>query len=67
MQHHQKEVKNRNAELGIVILTDYRDRGYGTEAVQFSVDYAFRGVGMHRVSLTTFGGNERALRVYERV
>lgn len=59
--------KNRNAELGISLSTKHWDKGYGSEALPLVVDYAFRGLGVHRVSLGVFGGNERAVKVYERV
>ncbi|KAK7690376.1 hypothetical protein QCA50_007034 [Cerrena zonata] len=62
-----RETKNRNGELGIALLPEYRNQRFGPEVVNFAVDYGFRGLGFHRMSLTAFGGNERALKVYERV
>lgn len=59
--------KNRNAELGISLAAQHWDKGYGSEALRFVVDYAFRGLGVHRLSLGVFGGNERAVKVYERM
>lgn len=41
-------------------------RGYGTEATRLVVDYAFTGVGLHRVGLEVFAFNPRAQRVYEK-
>jgi RimJ/RimL family protein N-acetyltransferase len=62
-----RETKNRNGDLGIALLPEYRNQRFGPEVVNFAVDYGFRGLGFHRMSLTAFGGNERALKVYERV
>jgi RimJ/RimL family protein N-acetyltransferase len=39
-------------------------RGYGTEATQLMVDHAFGGLGLHRVGLSVFSFNERAIRSY---
>ncbi|MDX6573910.1 MAG: hypothetical protein QOC86_3066 [Gaiellales bacterium] len=38
--------------------------GYGTEATQLMIDHAFRGLGLHRIGLTVFSFNERAIRSY---
>jgi RimJ/RimL family protein N-acetyltransferase len=41
-------------------------RGYGTEATALMVDHAFRALGLHRVALSVFEFNERAIRAYRR-
>jgi RimJ/RimL family protein N-acetyltransferase len=41
--------------------------GYGTEATTLLLDHAFRGLGLHRVGLTVFAFNERAVRSYRSV
>jgi RimJ/RimL family protein N-acetyltransferase len=38
--------------------------GYGTEATRLMVDHAFRALGLHRVGLSVFEFNERAIRSY---
>ena len=38
--------------------------GYGTEATQLMIDHAFGGLGLHRIGLTVFSFNERAIRSY---
>jgi len=45
---------------------DYRGKGYGTEAMQLVLDYAFRGLNLNRVSLNVFAFNKRAIRSYEK-
>lgn len=42
-------------------------RGYGTEATGMMVQHAFERLGLHRVALSVFGFNERAIRAYRRV
>ena len=42
-------------------------RGYGSEATAMMVDHAFGALGLHRVALSVFAFNERAVRAYRRV
>jgi len=42
-------------------------QGYGTEATRLMLDHAFGALGLHRVSLTVFAFNERAIRSYRKV
>ncbi len=56
---------NHNCELGIVIGDKaYWGKGYGREAVNLLVGYAFHHWNVHRVWLRTNSGNERAIRAY---
>jgi RimJ/RimL family protein N-acetyltransferase len=41
-------------------------RGYGTEATRLMLDHAFGRLGLHRIGLTVFEFNERAIRAYLR-
>lgn len=59
--------KNRDAMLGISLLPEFWNKGYGTEATKFIVDYGFRELNLHRISLGVFEGNDRAKKVYERM
>lgn len=55
----------RTAELGISIGDrDYWGRGYGREAVRLLLEYAFRYRNQHKVYLSTFDDNERAIHSY---
>jgi RimJ/RimL family protein N-acetyltransferase len=40
--------------------------GYGTEATALMLEHAFRVLGLHRIALTVFDFNERAIRSYLR-
>ncbi len=42
-------------------------KGYGSDAMQIILRYAFSLLNVHRVSLTVFGYNPRAIRSYEKV
>jgi RimJ/RimL family protein N-acetyltransferase len=41
--------------------------GYGSEATALMVEHAFTSLGLHRVALSVFAFNERAVRAYQRV
>lgn len=41
-------------------------KGYGTEAMQLLIEYAFNVLDLHRLELMTFTYNKRGLRVWEK-
>ncbi|HET7182290.1 MAG TPA: GNAT family protein, partial [Candidatus Limnocylindrales bacterium] len=45
---------------------DIWGHGLGTEATQLMLDHAFGTLGLHRIALTVFEFNERAIRAYVR-
>jgi RimJ/RimL family protein N-acetyltransferase len=56
------------AEVGIAIMDKkYRGQGYGTEALQQAVDYAFNELGLTVLGLTVFPSNQRAIQAYEKI
>jgi GNAT superfamily N-acetyltransferase len=56
----------RCTELGIQLKEGYWNQGYGSEAVNWALDYAFRFAGVHKVELGTASYNVRAAAVYEK-
>ncbi|KAF8990218.1 acyl-CoA N-acyltransferase [Cyathus striatus] len=65
--NHLQSAKNREASLGIALLPQFWGKGYGTEAMKFFIDYAFRTLGMHRVSLDVNNANWRAVELYKKL
>ena len=64
----QLDADNGSALFHITIgEKDSWGRGHGTEATRLMIDHAFGGLGLHRVALTVFGFNERAIRSYRSV
>ncbi|MCG7346293.1 GNAT family N-acetyltransferase [Sporosarcina sp. ACRSL] len=62
------DTKNRNAECIIDIgEKDYWGKGYGTEALDMLLEYAFLELNLHRVSLRVFSFNERAIHIYQKL
>ena len=63
----QVDGENGSAMYHITIgEKDTWGRGYGTEATQLMLDHAFGTLGLHRIALTVFEFNERAIRAYRR-
>ncbi len=59
---------NRNAELGISIWNKaYHSKGYGTEAIQLLLFYAFEVLGLNSVQLNVYEYNTRAIKAYEKI
>lgn len=57
----------RSAWVGIGIGdADYRGKGYGTEAMQLILEYAFQELNLNRVNLNVFAFNKRAICSYEK-
>ena len=64
----QLDADNGSALYHITIgEKDSWGRGFGTEATRLMIDHAFSGLGLHRVALTVFSFNERAIRSYRSV
>ncbi|OJA09327.1 hypothetical protein AZE42_05458 [Rhizopogon vesiculosus] len=61
------EPKNRDGMLGICLLPQFWNNGYGTEATKFMIDHSFKWFGLNRLSLTVFANNARAIAVYEKL
>jgi RimJ/RimL family protein N-acetyltransferase len=64
----QLDADNGSALFHITIgEKDAWGHGFGTEATRLMIDHAFGGLGLHRVGLTVFSFNERAIRSYRSV
>ncbi|KIM43396.1 hypothetical protein M413DRAFT_444223 [Hebeloma cylindrosporum] len=60
-------VKNRDVILGIALDPQMWGKGYGTEVVTFLVDYAFKNLAVHRVSLGVLDSNPAAIHMYKKI
>jgi RimJ/RimL family protein N-acetyltransferase len=60
-------VHHRFTFIGINILKRYQGKGFGSEAIKWSLEWAFNMAGMHRVGIRAAGYNVRARQLYERL
>lgn len=61
MAHH------RFSELGIDIKKEYQNKGFGTEAITWALNWGFKNAGLHRVELNVLGWNLRPMMLYARL
>lgn len=62
------DYSNRNAECIIDIGDkDYWSKGFGREAFQLLLEYAFNELNLHKVYLRVFSYNDRAIRLYQKL
>lgn len=57
----------RKANLRLAMRPAFRGRGYGTEAIELVLGFAFDGLGLHRVELDVLAINARAKSLYENI
>ena len=60
--------EDRRGELGITVgERSFWDGGYGTDTIRVLCRVGFEVMNLHRVELTVFSDNPRAVRCYEKV
>lgn len=58
---------HRRGTLGIFIGdANYRDNGYGTEAIKLILEYGFKYLNLKNINLDVMAFNARAIRCYEK-
>ena len=63
----QLDGDNGSAQYHITIgEKDAWGHGYGTEATELMLEHAFTRLGLHRIGLSVFSFNERAIRSYQK-
>lgn len=56
-----------SAEIGYVLNPDFWGRGYAVEAAERVIEFGFSALGLHRIEARFMKGNERSLRVMEKL
>ncbi|MCA1056421.1 GNAT family N-acetyltransferase [Rossellomorea aquimaris] len=56
---------HRVSGLSILIGEEYQGKGYGREAMECLMAFAFSELNLHRIQLTVFSYNDPAIRLYE--
>jgi RimJ/RimL family protein N-acetyltransferase len=63
-----KSEANESAELSVIVgHQDDRHQGYGTEAIDRLLGYAFQELGLNRIGLSVFDFNKKAISAYEKL
>lgn len=58
---------HRTASMGITLAREWQGRGYGGEAIDWMLDWAFGHAGLHSVSLSAADYNQRGIRLYKKL
>ncbi|EPE26320.1 Acyl-CoA N-acyltransferases (Nat) [Glarea lozoyensis ATCC 20868] len=58
---------HRNSYISIDIIADYQRKGYGSEAIEWALNWGFKIAGLHRIGIEAFSYNEGARQLYERL
>ena len=56
-----------SGEIGYVLHPDFWGKGYAVEAARCVMDFGFEILGLHRIEARFMKGNERSLRVMEKL
>ncbi|OJJ43878.1 hypothetical protein ASPZODRAFT_135913 [Penicilliopsis zonata CBS 506.65] len=59
------KLPHRRTRVAIALAAPYQGKGYGIEALQWGLRFAFLSAGAHRVDLEAFGFNTHAMKAYE--
>ncbi|NCU44034.1 N-acetyltransferase [Candidatus Saccharibacteria bacterium] len=57
---------NRRAGIGILITEDERGKGYGKEALELMIDYAFNTLNLHQIFCNILENNEQSLKLFKK-
>lgn len=60
-QHH------RTLDIGILIASEHRGQGYGSEAVRWMLNWGFQIAGLHRIGLQSASYNTGAMSLWKRL
>lgn len=60
-------VHHRKSSIGLGLLPQYQGKGYGSEAIEWVLEWGFNRAGLHRIGIGAFGWNVRAYSLYERL
>lgn len=56
---------HRSAHMGIVLAKPYQNKGYGREAINWMVDWAFEHAGLHTLCMIAASYNQRGIHLYQ--
>jgi len=60
-------IQHRNVSLNIRLLKDFRSQGYGSEAIEWALDWGFRRAELHKIKIGHVGWNLGAGKLYQRM
>ena len=61
------QIQHRHAYISIDIVRAHQKKGYGSEAINWVLDWGFKQAGLHRIGIDAFSYNRGATQLYERL
>jgi RimJ/RimL family protein N-acetyltransferase len=58
---------SRKTTIGLQIAKQYQNKGYGAEAINWALDWAFRFANVHRFGIGAVSFNDRAIALYKKL
>ncbi|KAG5986537.1 hypothetical protein E4U54_005374 [Claviceps lovelessii] len=62
-----RTAQHRTAQMSITLSRQHQNKGYGREAINWMVDWAFMHAGLHTVCLTAASYNPRGIHLYRSI
>lgn len=58
--------QHKRVGIGILLLKQYQGKGYGSEALEMVIDYAFLYLNVHQVFANITAENEKSIKLFEK-
>lgn len=58
---------HKRVGVGILILPEYQGKGYGSEALDMVIDYAFTYLNVHQIFANIMAENSRSIALFEKL
>ncbi|MFD0763067.1 GNAT family N-acetyltransferase [Lutibacter aestuarii] len=57
---------HKRVGIGILLLPQYQNKGYGSEALEMIIDYAFTYLDVHQIFANITSDNTKSIRLFEK-
>lgn len=64
---HNISSKNKYAETGTWFGKEYRGKGYNSETKKLLLNYGFKTLKLHKITMTIFGENKRSIKAVKKL
>ncbi|NOQ91520.1 MAG: GNAT family N-acetyltransferase [Flavobacteriaceae bacterium] len=59
--------QHRRAGIGILVLKDYQNKGYASEALQLFINYAFKKLNLHQIFANIPNNNTNSITLFQKM
>ena len=59
-------IKRFHGKVSIDIIAPYQPQGFGSEAIEWVLEWDFRAAGLHGIGIQGYSCNKRVMKLYER-